>query len=172
MSRSLFVTYMALITSVTAQTPCPGNTAIKGYGNIADLNNAMAAEASKIKGGATPNPPYVFTICPNTILNAKQPLTPLLSGAEFVCGTDGALSNSCTFLGGTTQVSIQDSTVPGYPLQNITFKGITFKGSSQAAVVGSASAATTATFNDCSWTVSGCVSKSQRNLPITSNDIC
>jgi hypothetical protein len=156
MVKSITFFYLVLITSVAAQSPCPGNSAISGYSSIADLNSAMTTDLNAIRGGAAPKPPYIFTICPNAVLNAKEPLTPMLSGAEFVCGSDGALSNSCTILGGTNQVSIQDSTVPGYTLQNITFKGITFNVASNSSIVGSASSATTANFIDCSWTVSGC----------------
>jgi hypothetical protein len=154
MAQSVSVFLFAVITSVVAQGPCPGNTAINGYTSIAAINSAMAADLSAIKGGAAPKPPYLFTICPNTALTATEPLTPMLSGAEFVCGSDGSASNKCTIQGGANQVSIQDSTVSGYPLQNVTFEGITFQGSTQSAVLAGAGSGTTANFVNCNWNVS------------------
>jgi hypothetical protein len=142
------------VASVAAQGPCPGNSGINGYTTVAALNTAMTTELAAIQGGKTPTPPYLFTICPNTVLSTStQPLTPVLSGAEFVCGSNGALSNSCAIQGGNNQVTIQDSTVSGYKLQNVTFSGITFDGSTQSSVIAKAGSGTTLNFVNCQWDV-------------------
>ena len=154
MSGLVSVLLLVISTSVVAQAPCPGNSGINGYTSIVAINAAMTTALNAIKGGGVPKPPYVFTICPNTVLTSTVPLTPMLSGATFVCGSDGTASNKCSIQGGANQVSIQDSTVSGYPLQNVTFSGITFEGSTQSSVLAGAGSGTTASFNGCSWSVS------------------
>ena len=139
----LFVAYIA---SVVGQSTC--------YKTITDINSAVAADLSAIHGGSKPGPPYVFTLCPNTVFTSGQPLTATLSGAEFKCGASGSVTDSCIIKGGSNQVLIQDPGVSGYTLQNVTFQGITFDGSTQASIFANASSATTASFIDCSWSVS------------------
>jgi hypothetical protein len=145
---------VAFIVSVDGQSACPGNSAISGYTTIAAINSAIAADLSAIKGGSSPSPPYVFTLCPNVVFTSDQALTASLSGAKFVCGAKGAVTDSCVIKGGATQVLVQDPGVSGYTLQNVSFSGITFEGSSVASIVANASSATTANFIDCSWSVS------------------
>lgn len=140
------VTLLLLVALVSAQGPC--------YTSITAINSAMATQLNAIQGGATPKPPYTFTICPNSVLTATQPLLPVLSGTEFICGSNGAASNKCTIQGGANQVSIQDSKLSNYPLQSVTFKGITFQGSTQSSVLAGAGSTTTANFIDCNWNVS------------------
>jgi hypothetical protein len=124
----------------------------------------MELELIRIRNGAVPQTTYVYTLCPNTVLDATTtPLRPLLNNAMFVCGADGQRSNRCVILGGTVQVAILDSLVDGYPLQELSFLGLTFSGfvsddASAANGIGTsiaamASSVTMATFTDCSWQV-------------------
>jgi len=139
---------------IAAQTaPC--------FNTLGAINSVMQTELVRIQNGAPPQQSYVYSLCPNTFLDASaEPLEPVLNNVMFVCGESGDRSGRCVILGGSQQVLIQDSLVDGYPLQELSFLGITFSafetnggdmtGSSIAAF---ASSTTTATFIDCVWQV-------------------
>jgi hypothetical protein len=120
----------------------------------------MQTELVRIQNGATPQDSYTYNLCPNKIFDAASVfLEPVLNNANFVCGNDGRRTNSCVIVGGTMQVRIVDSAVTGYPLQEISFTGITFSGfetsnsMSGTSIAAFASSAATATFTDCEWKV-------------------
>jgi hypothetical protein len=165
-SSAMKVNLLALLLLVVAltdgqPTACPNQPSTQGYSSIAAINAAMNADLASIASGKAPTPPYVFTLCPGTTFDASQTaLLPVLSGAVFRCGDSGALSNNCIISGGTTQVSITDSTTPGYTLQSLQFQGITFEGFTGTSIAALAGNATTASFSDCSWTVSDTDGKS------------
>lgn len=140
---------------VVAPAPCPSNAAVIGYTSIQEINNVMAQQLSGIQGGSAPQPPYIFSLCPNTtFVLAGEPLRILLNETYIVCGANSALSDGCIIEGGAVQVSIADSTVPGYTLQDVKFQGITFRGATEASIDASAGSGTAATFIDCQWDVS------------------
>jgi hypothetical protein len=141
---------------------CPNdNTGIMGYTSLAALNSDMQLELQRIENGGAPAPPYTFTLCPNQVFDASLvTLRPVLNDATFVCGANGDPEDDCTLLGGEEQIRIEDSTVDGYPLENLVFVGLSFAdfsnsdemlGSSIAAL---ASSTTTATFMNSRWSVS------------------
>lgn len=150
----LLLLWFALLTSVASQGPCPTDSGVHGYTSIISINNAMKLVLNSIESGGQPKPTYIYTLCPRTVINTDQALTPVLSGAEFICGANGNLSDVCIIEGGANQVLIENSKVTGYSLLNVTFKGITFSGSSQSSVVAGAGSTTTAYFIDCKWFVS------------------
>ena len=141
---------------------CPSDANLQGYTSISAINSEMNTELSRIAGGGTPEDSYLYILCPNTDFNAvAEPLIPVLSGASFTCGADGASSNNCKVIGGIEQVRIADSTVATYPLSQVSFSGITFEGfgntddATGTSVNGMAASTTTATFQDVLWRVSG-----------------
>jgi hypothetical protein len=137
------------------------------FATLEAINSDMELELIRIRNGAPPQnaAPYVYQLCADTVFDATStPLRPLLNNAMFVCGANGNRSNRCVILGGTVQVAILDSLVDGYPLQELSFMGLTFSGfvsSSNApattgigtSIAAMASSVTMATFTDCSWQV-------------------
>jgi hypothetical protein len=148
----VFLALNILVYPVLAQTPC--------FETLGALNNVMQTELSRIQTGATPQDVYTYNLCANTNFDANTTvLEPVLSNAMFICGDDGSRLNSCVILGGSEQVRIVDSLVTGYPLQELSFMGITFsafqsnKKRTGTSIAAFASSATTATFTDCAWQV-------------------
>jgi hypothetical protein len=148
---------MFALTRVTTVTLAQ---ATECFATIGALNNVMQTELIRIQNGAAPKDTYTFNLCNNTFLDAKSAiLEPVLSNAFFVCGDDGQRQNNCVITGGTEQVRISESTVIGYPLQQLTFMGITFtsfqsnNGMTGTSITAAASSAATALFTDCSWSV-------------------
>jgi hypothetical protein len=147
----LLVFHSMLILQVRAQAsagPCPGvaGNGIFGYTTIAAMDADQQAELLLIQGGATPRPPYVFTICPGQALDftvPSAPFQPVLDQSIFLCGANGQAADGCMFIGGETQIVVQNSSVEGYPLQVIEFRGITFVAFTSAAIAGGAGAGTT-----------------------------
>jgi hypothetical protein len=140
--------------------PCPGFN-FDGYLTISAMNADMQAELDFIRGGGTPQPSYDFILCPNQGFDASlETLQPVLDGATFMCGERVDSMEECVIVGGTEQVRIQDSTIPGYPLSEVSFIGITFSdfssndASTGASVSALAGSSTTANFIDTTWTVS------------------
>jgi hypothetical protein len=126
---------------------------LTGFSTIASINDFMQDEILRIATGGAPESTYTITLCPNTDFDAStESLKPVLSGVNFICGADGALTNNCNIRGGAEQVRIEDSQVPDYPLSLVSFTGLTFE-SFGTSVNGSASQATTAAFNDVTWKV-------------------
>lgn len=142
-----------LLYPVTAQTPpC--------FSTLGAINTAMQKELIRIQNGATPQNTYVYNLCSNTVFDASaNSLEPVLSNAMFVCGGNGSRQNSCRISGGAEQVHIVDSLVTGYPLQALSFMGITFSTfqsntmNTGTSISAFASSSTTATFTDCAWQV-------------------
>ncbi len=150
--------WLSLITTlVTSQGPCPTDANIHGFTSITAINNAMMVDLNSIQSGGSPKSSYLFTLCPKTtIVTTVAALTPVLSGAQFVCGAQGALSDACILQGGgaNNQVTIANSKVVGYSLHNITFQGITFMASTtQSSILAGAGSGTTAYFINCKWEV-------------------
>jgi hypothetical protein len=120
----------------------------------------MQTEFVRIQNGATPADAYMYNLCANTFFDATSTiLAPVLSNSMFICGNDGSRLGRCVIVGGSEQVRIVDSTIDGYPLQELSFMGITFSSfESNALKTGTsiaafASSSTTATFTDCAWEV-------------------
>jgi hypothetical protein len=166
MRRTLaLVTVASLILPTSSQTgpqPCPATPAVVGYSSIFTLNSDMLFEAARIGTGGEPMPPYIFTLCPNTDFDFDAnsnngtivPLMPVLDGSIFQCGEQGSQLDSCVFLGGNTQVVIEDSTIPDYPLETVEFRGITFAEFTDAAVAGGADDTTNVFFVESNFEVS------------------
>jgi hypothetical protein len=118
----------------------------------------METELIRIQNGATPQDSYLYNLCNNTFFDATNTvLKPVLNNVMFICGDDGSRLGRCVILGGSLQVEIVDSTVDAYPLQEMSFMGITFSSFESNALrtgtsIGAfASSVTTATFTDCAW---------------------
>lgn len=142
-------------TSDAQTTVCRQGSAEIGYTTIAAVNSDMQAELAKIQGGGLPQSQYTFNLCSQTEFDATaEPLRPVLSNSFFVCGSDGKSSNLCTFMGGQLQVEILDSTLPSYPLTDITMSGMTFAGFSGVSIEASASLPTNLNLMDVVFTVS------------------
>jgi hypothetical protein len=135
---------------------CPSDSTITGYGTIGALNADMKKERDRIAaGGAAKTTPYVFNLCPKTEFNMQaEPLTPLLDNVSIICGKSGAPSDDCVLRGGDTQVVVDDSTVPSYPITAVSLIGLTFSDFSEAAVAGGASDITQVTLLNVVFTVS------------------
>ena len=68
---------------------------------------------------------------------------PVLSGSIFICGNKGDVADNCVFNGSQNLVVLNNSTVPNYAFQEVSFLGITFTGFSNAAFSGDAGYETT-----------------------------
>ena len=150
--RRLALLSLSVLPGVFGQSTC--------FDSIGAINSFMQTELVRIEAGADPQASYTFNLCTNTFFDASMTtLEPVLNNAMFLCGEDGSRRNRCIFVGGVEQVRIDNSLVPGYPLQEVTFMGITFSsfesGSAMSgtSIAAFASATTTATFMDCAWQV-------------------
>lgn len=146
----------------TRTVNCPNTSPpFNGYSNIQDVINDQTDEWQRIRSGTiTPRPPYFFRFCPNTVFDLSglnQAFSVLLSGSVFSCGPNMASTDNCVLRGnpsmdGMEQILIQDSTVPGYPLQMTSFIGMTLDGFNGSASINAfAGRMTTATFQDVIW---------------------
>lgn len=135
---------------------CLNATDFVGYESLEALNTDMSAESQKIKDGEPPQPPYVFELCPNTNFDVTAgPLIPLLSGSVFMCGSGTSPGENCEFVGGTTQVLIEEPIdTPDYQLSLVSFAGISFSGFDESAISGGAGFNTTVDFTNVLFTVS------------------
>jgi len=145
---------------------CPNAPGLTGYNTLEALNSDMSAELEKIRLGEPAQEPYMFELCPNTIFDASAfPLIPLLSGSVFMCGSAAAPGTSCDFVGGQTQVLIEDPVnTPGYELAMVSFVGVSFLGFEGAAISGSAGSNTTVDFLNTLFAVSTASSIASRLL--------
>lgn len=134
---------------------CPSGGGVTGYTTIQAMNNDMTTELNKIKAGKSPQPPYVFVVCPSTNVDASAvTLMPTLSGAVFTCGIEGNLSSNCFFVGGANQVLIDNPVnISNYKLSMVNFMGITFTGFTNAAITGNAGSNTTVTLSHVNFEV-------------------
>jgi hypothetical protein len=149
----LTLTDMPQVTAQASAGPCPGaaGNGLVGYTSVAAMDADQRAELNRIRNGGTPNPAYVFTICPGQALDftgASSSFQPVLDGSIFSCGSTGRAEQDCMFVGGDIQILMQDSTVSGYPLQRVEFRGITFTAFTGAAIAGGAGARTTVHLNN------------------------
>jgi hypothetical protein len=138
----------------TRVVDCPNSVpALMGYDQLRNVVSDQFEEWQRIQNGATPRPPYVFRLCPNTQFNASEaPLMVLLSGSMFTCGPNTASTDNCVISDGFEQVVIEDSTiVEGYSLGRTSFVGITFEGFTGSSINAYASMGTIATFIDTQW---------------------
>lgn len=136
---------------------CPQSPDVTGYVSIEALNNDMEAERDRIQseGVESALSSYTFTLCPNQVFDAaNEALTPVLSGAQFVCGATGSSQDSCSISNGQNQVLIEDSTVAGYPIETVGFAGVTFSQFGTSAIAGGADSTTTVILNDPTFLVS------------------
>lgn len=129
----------------TSVEPCPNAEGVTGYNTLDALNIDMVAELDKILAGDAPAEPYMFELCPNTVFDMSlAPLTPLLSGSVFSCGSAAAPGSGCNFTGGVTQILIEDPVnATGYDLEMVSFVGISFLGFTGSAISGGAGPNTT-----------------------------
>jgi len=129
----------------TSVAACPNAPGVVGYGTLDALNVDMTAELEKIQAGEPAQEPYMFELCPNTVFDTSvAPLVPLLSGSVFSCGSAAVPGTSCDFMGGQTQVLIEDPIdVPGYELDMVSIVGISFLGFTGSAISGGAGSNTT-----------------------------
>jgi hypothetical protein len=164
-STLALVTVAGLMVPASSQTgpqPCPSTPAVLGYSSIFSLNSDMLFELARIDSGGDPMDQYIFTLCPNTDFDFDAnsnngtivPLVPVLDRSVFRCGEQGTPLDACVFLGGDTQVLIEDSTIPDYFLEFVEFRGITFAEFTDAAVAGGADDTTTVSFLESNFEVS------------------
>lgn len=155
-SRALYSAVLLYVTVVpcVAQVQCPGQPDFTGFDTVASLNAALVQEQNSIAGGGPINAPYVFTLCPDlTIDFSEESLTNVLDDVTFACASSDPLL-PCIFSGGSTQVVIEDSPVPGYDITSVTFAGIVFEGFTGSAISGTASDTTMVTIADSIFRVS------------------
>jgi hypothetical protein len=72
-----------------------------------DMNRAASWTAPPLL-----NPPlerYIYTICPGTVLQGEEQLTPLLHNSYIRCGREGSSHDDCVIEGGTTQILLYDT---------------------------------------------------------------
>lgn len=122
---------------------CFGEGSIEGYKTIEDINLDME---DILMDGSVPGP-YEFRLCPITTFSVTEPLRPLLSDCNFVCGAGGE-EEGCIIDGGDEQVVLEGN------LFNITFQGIGFQSFQNTSVAARASGNSTVLFDQCDWTVS------------------
>jgi hypothetical protein len=141
-------------------SPCPGAPSISGYLTIADISLDIRDQATRIKDGADPVPPYRYILCPDTTLtfnDGDESIAPAFDDSFFSCGSDG-LGKGCQITGGTTQFIInEDNLVSGSLASNLTvvFQGISYGGFSDTAfqITGTGDVVFVE-FEDCSFVVS------------------
>ena len=134
---------------------CPEDPTIQGYTTITAMNADMQAELEAINNGQAPQPGYTYTLCPDTAFDTTStPLLPVLNNITFVCGATGSSASNCVLFGGDEQIRIEDSTVESYPLQQVSFSGLSMANFTGTAVNAAAGTTTTASFNDVDFQVS------------------
>ena len=138
-----------------ATVPCPSDSSITGYDNIAAVNSDMDQELDRIRGGGTPQANgYFVVLCPQTTFEiGSDTLRPSLDLLTISCGTSGAQNQNCTFTGGSQHVQVLDSDVAGYTLNSINIVGVTFTNFGGTAFSARASAPTEVTLLNCVWQV-------------------
>jgi hypothetical protein len=90
----------------------------------------------------------VFRLCPRTVFNATEPLTPILNNTIFACGVNSSVEDECVFDGGSVQVLIEEI------LANVSFEGLTFRNFNETSIGAFAPTTSVVTFTSCLWTVS------------------
>lgn len=150
------------------QVPCPTDDSLMGYTSIKDINLDIQRATNLVTSQShVPPEKYVYTICPNTILNGESQLSPVLHNSHFICGRYGHSSDNCHIKHGMTQVLIIDTDVQPYPRPEakneksdfdptrrlFVFRGLTFSNSKDVSVAAVASSTTFAEFYDCHWKV-------------------
>jgi hypothetical protein len=140
---------------------CRDSPGLQGYMSITAMNSEMRKEFEKIVQGGSPEKSYSYMLCPETVFDATaEPLLPLLSNMEFSCGAKGLASENCVIFGGHEQVRFADSTSQSYPLEQVSFVGLTFANfttndrGTGTSIAAFASSTTTASFMNVKFTVS------------------
>ena len=141
---------------VKCQTPiaCPGNPDMEGFTTIKDLNFFMFSVWTFINEGGQLQPPFFFTLCPNTVYSDDY-IFPILNDTWIICGDTGASSNNCTLTNETHIVILphdyEEATTES--LEQVNFFGLTMKESTEVSVAGYGSPEGWAYFYDCHWEV-------------------
>jgi hypothetical protein len=152
-------------TTLSETVTCRDNSL--GYDSIDSLNADIDAEVARIIDGGTPEEAYLYRLCPgSTIMMEGKSLMPKLDGSVFQCGDGGLLADDCRLQGGSDQVIINNSAIPGYSLNDVRFVGVTFTGFTNSAVSGNALYTTTTTIEDSLINVSSFRLR-RRNLTMT-----
>lgn len=112
----------------------------RGYQTLASLNEDISFERTRVLAGGSPEPAYFFTFCPNIPLDASVPLRPDLDNIFISCGQSSNPVNTCSLVGGTTQVEVETHAGSAFPVFSITLSDLTFTGFSYAAVASGTSA--------------------------------
>jgi hypothetical protein len=118
----------------------------------------METERARIEGGGQPLAQYNLNLCsdPNAVYEAGRgnEIRPILNNLNIYCGGPDATDAVCIINGGQIQVSINDSTLASYPIENILLRGMTFTNFLGRSVEMNALQPTTITFEDSTWQVS------------------
>lgn len=156
------------------QVSCPAEPALSGYVSANDLNADMADERARVDGGgARPASGYNMVICPNPtapFVIEDAPIRPVLDQINISCGGPQSISPSCLVTGGeTSQVSIQESTNPDYPINNVQFTGMTFS-DAQTSIILEGKEPAVATFDKVTWQDPGDGAETMIDVRRTDND--
>jgi hypothetical protein len=131
--------------------PCPSDTSISGYTSIPSINGDIDQEITRIGSGGSPQELYVLVLCPGTFDTTTTPLLPRLSQATYSCAGTGNVNEGCIFLGGETNIRIEDPGVDGYTVNDMNFMGITFAGFTGYSIDLLGIAPAEAMFLNCLW---------------------
>lgn len=122
---------------------CDTDPDVVGYSTIEDMNLDMQDLVANMTEGDN-----VFRLCPRTVFNVIEPLTPVLNNTIFGCGENNSVEDECVFDGGSVQVLIADI------LENVSFEGLTFQNFNETSIGAFAPRTSVVAFTNCSWTVS------------------
>jgi hypothetical protein len=115
----------------------------------------MRRELDRILSGGLPSADYTYNLCPNRVYDAsEEPITPVLGNSFILCGEDGNPDNSCTVLGGRTQVEIDAPLSYSFSSYGTTFTGIRFTMFTNASVAARGIPPQQVTFDRVTWSVS------------------
>jgi hypothetical protein len=120
---------------------CP-NESFFGYDSIKGLNQDMKILAE------TNNNSYTFNLCPNTIFDGSETLSPILNNSRFICGITGRSRQRCIILGGSRQIHLSEPNVT-----YVSFHGVTLSESVEYGVLAQGPASAVAEFVECQWLV-------------------
>jgi hypothetical protein len=138
--------YFVVATALVDQrVKCPDDESILGYDSIKSLNEDMRT----LVGTQTlNNDGYTFTLCPNTIFDGVETLSPIINNSHFICGSTGNLQQRCILHGGNRQIDLSEQNVT-----YVSFHGITLSESVEYGVLAQGPASAVADFFECQWMV-------------------
>lgn len=122
---------------------CDTDPDVVGYSTIEDMNLDMQDLIVNVTDGDN-----VFRLCPRTVFNVTEPLTPILNNSIFACGVNNSVENECVFDGGSVQVLIEEI------LENVSFEGLTFQNFNETSIGAFAPTTSVVRLTNCIWTVS------------------